>query len=216
MTVAERTPKRPLWLKAGLVTATLWSATLLFLLWRRADSIVAEALSFASMIAAIVAGSWQFRFPSLSQRMTKGAVVVFLAADLIVTAVWLGRTVHDNIRPIDVTANVDLRNHVGIVHGTHAESDVPVLATRRAIAIAFDIADHHPEQGVCAPYATLKVTAVTGSHQSQTATAKSGELITLAYPPSTDRLRLDILLVNDRDHNCAMDLSVASARLVND
>jgi hypothetical protein len=203
-------------LRAVEVTAVLWFIALLIAAGIASEG-AASGLSFLGVLVTAVAAYFQQRsVPRLGPRTRRRAAAAVLLLDAVVTCGWAGWRSYEANRPVDVTAQVALSANRNVRPGGHAVLAVDIAAQRSVIVIVFDIADSNRLIGTCRPNTRLSVTPDTGGNRGGTSSAVPGEPIILPLLDSTRHLRLDIEVVNVRDDaNCAVDISVPSARLTN-
>jgi hypothetical protein len=204
------------YLRVGAAVAAVWTGALLLVLATRTDG-VARALSFVGAGAAAFGGIFQqVPFPSIKRHLTARIVVAVLSMDLLWSAGWTAWRWYEANRAIDVTAHLALGNNTDVKPHGQAALDIDVRASRKAIAIVFEVADHNGGIGSCVPNTTLSVTPLTAGNRGRTVPAAPGVPVTFGLSPGTRHLHLDIAVHNVRDDiNCGVNVYVSSAKLTN-
>jgi hypothetical protein len=206
--------------------AVAWAVTLLIILSLKSEGVVRVASTFAAIAGAIGAvvqlltGAGvifqQRKFPSISRQMAVRLTAILLLIDIASTGAWLTWHAYQVNRAIDITAQVRLRNNIGVHPGEHADFDVDINAQRDHIAIVFMADDHNINIGTCLPNTKLSVRPYTAGNPGATITATPGEPFSLPLAENTSYLHLDVTVKNVRnDNNCAVDIAVLDAKLTN-
>lgn len=199
--------------------ALIWTFVLLCFIVAKtsvAQAVVAAVTGVAAAVAAIIGIFQPPPFPTIDPKITRGVVAAALIADFALSGGWAGWSYYTANRTIDVLSTVTLNQNKGVLPGGHATVDVAVTAQRDTIVLVFRVVDLNEEIGRCVPNTSLLVTPDTAGNRSGTVAASSGVSTLVDLPAGATKLHLDIAVTNTRsDQNCAVDLSVESAKLRN-
>lgn len=199
--------------------ALIWTIVLLVFIVAKIDTAPAVAAFFVSLVGIItgIVGVFQPpRFPTIDPKVTRIVVVAILAVNFGVSAWWGSWSYYQANRTVDVLPQITLNNNVGVLPGGHVELDVDVTVKRTHIELVFQATDHNVSTGSCGLNTNFSVMPVMGAYRPGVVTAAPGASVRLGLPEGIRQLHLDIAVTNVRgDHNCAIDLSVASAKLLN-
>lgn len=173
---------------------------------------------FASLLTIPVFGK-VFKIPKFSTidpKITQRVVVVILAIDFGISVGWGGWSYYQATRAINVLSQISLSNSTNVLPGGHTTLDVDVTAERTRIELVLRATDTNSGAGSCVPNTILSLTPGMAGNRGEEVTANPGIPVRLNLPEGTRHLHLDIAVTNTRDdHNCAVDLSVTSAKLQN-
>jgi hypothetical protein len=208
------------------VLVVAWAVTLLIILTLKSDGVVRVASAFAAIAGAIgtvlqlLTGAGvifqQRKFPSISRQMTARLTAIVLLINIVSTAGWLAWHLYQVNRAIDITAQVQLRNNIGVRPGAHADFDVNINVPRSHIVILFRADDHNIKIGTCLHNTRFLVRPYTAGNPGATTNVTPGEPLSLRLADNTRHLHLDVTVTNIRnDDNCAVDIAVSSAKLTN-
>ncbi|MBW0008868.1 MAG: hypothetical protein JO063_01905 [Pseudonocardiales bacterium] len=203
----------------GYAVALIWAIVLLVVVAVKtsvASPVVATLGGAVTAVTAVI-GVFQLpKLPTIDRKVIKGVVAVILMVDFGVSVGWAGWSYYGANRPVDVLSTVILGQNIDVLPGGHAMLDVAVSAQRNTFELVFQVADHNGEIGVCVPNTSLSVTPDTAGNHGGTVPAGSGTVTSVPVPAGTAKLHVDIAVTNTRgDQNCAVDLSVVSAKLQN-
>lgn len=201
------------------LVALIWTIVLLGFIAAKtsvASTVAATLVSVITCVTLIIGVFQSPKFPTIDPKVTRGVVVAILALDCVVSVGWAGWSSYQQNRTIDVLSTVTLAQNSPVLPDGHATLDLPVTAQRDALVLVFRIVDHSADIGNCLPNTSLLVTPDTAGNRGETVFANSEVPTVVDLPAGITKLHLDISVINTRgDRNCAVDLSVVSAKLEN-
>lgn len=201
------------------LVALIWTIVLLGFIAAKtsvASTVAATLVSVITCVTLIIGVFQPPKFPTIDPKVTRGVVVAILALDCVVSVGWAGWSSYQQNRTIDVLSTVTLAQNSPVLPDGHATLDLPVTAQRDALVLVFRIVDHSADIGNCLPNTSLLVTPDTAGNRGETVFANSEVPTVVDLPAGITKLHLDISVINTRgDRNCAVDLSVVSAKLEN-
>ncbi|MGH3856351.1 MAG: hypothetical protein ACRDR6_23240 [Pseudonocardiaceae bacterium] len=201
------------------LVALIWTIVLFGFIAVKTSVVSAAVATLGSAVAVVTAIIGVFqppKFPTIDPKVTRVVVATILIVDFGATVGWSGWSYYVVHRPVDVLSTVALGQNINVMPGAHATLDVAVTAQRDTILLVFQVVDHNPETGDCAPYTSLSLTPSAKGNPGVTVIASSGIPASVDLPAGATTLHMDIAVTNTRgDQNCGVDLSVVSAKLQN-
>ena len=202
------------------VFAALWTIGLLVLVAAKTQGLsqVAAGIGSVVTVAVAVVGMFQpVRAPAIDRRVLSRTVAALLVADISGSVGWALWSYHRANATVDVTALAALTPHQAVSPGHSATFDVDVTKSRTTLVVTFQAVDTYQGIGSCTSATHLSATSVTAAGQGAPVTVTLGVPARFHLVPHSRHVQLSVKVLNIHDDtNCAVDLSVSSATLVND
>lgn len=219
--VAPAKPGPKLLISAGL--AVLWFLALLVATVVNTKGLSQVAAGFGGLItiAAVVVGAFQRKLPvpnfKPDRRLVMRLVILIWTLAIGGSVAWGVVTYQQANAEVDVTTLVSADRNTNVLPGKNATFDIPVSAERNSIRVTFSMADHNKSLSSCAPLTELSVAAEMAGVPSDAQKADAGMSVRFALLVHVRQIRLTVTVENIHDdQNCAVDLFVTNAVLVND
>lgn len=206
--------------------AMLWSVILLAIFAVANNLIVGVIGSVVALLTATGAiigviepkPSWSNIFKWFGGAPPLWAVIAILSIDLLASIAWPALVYTQENRPIDVMSQISLDHNTRMLpeQGT-ATIEITINPWREILRITLQSSDHSPELGTCRPGLKFHITPKIAGNPGKSIQASPGESFTIRIPSLAKSISLGVMVSNARQgRNCAINLSVSDATLIND
>ncbi|MFE0106796.1 hypothetical protein [Streptomyces sp. NPDC059009] len=138
-------------------------------------------------------------------------LLVVPVAVLAVGLPALGWSIYRDTRPVDLTHEFELTPSGPFEQGMTVIAKAHTGHPKSRLFITFAASEYDPESPVCAPSSRLHVALRSGPQRGGPQTGRPGEEFTFELGRNHQDIRLAVRMT--AEPNCALDLSVASARV---